>query len=1170
MKISCIIALLNRRYGCTDDIGTLEKIKSWVKTRIPVYPELLMLNMEQKLLESRDFDVVALIESLAKLLSSRSISAVPMAKYNFCYALVGYLERSYASTVSRAPVSGASTTTLLYLSPVMMGMNYVMGSFNTDYQTRPLESFLELFVEDDVLVTLLQDDIVQATESFFARYSVKDKKQKAYIFKLLLSRDLHEDPIVLIQFVEKFFVLNSTSRVLGGHTKIYDFQACRAWFDQLYVTSYTLSLAIDYLASSPEQAQILYVVHYISAFLKVELSELQTLKPSFQNGNFKVFLMLLEMRTGLKILNPDEGIVDIHSLFQSLYRFIGIIVHNLDPKEGEEFLCVIHDKVTKEVYGVLEERFKSYLESLVHSGTMETQSFVHEGVASSLGGPPADMLMAAELARQMSCFPVVFPITFIEVGSENQEFATSNYHVMFRTPQGIPFTLFVRFFGISRKMAASVEQVTLIHKLFPGFAKQPLYVYAAPNGEYRLFFKPVFQTTETIGIKKWFEQMITMMQVELLERACYTLACLSYEPYQLDLDLVFVVLAEQLGMQTMKEESKASLRKKIATVAASVGSLLLRDIAQITIRKELQVVLERCDVWDGSPYGTLSHLIDVDFSRLTSMQLYTVLQVLSGIGRVCYVVSPHMLPYLSSRLHLRATEQVVNVFFDTDVQLVRVFYNPAEISVRFHIFNRKGEKVFLHQSNMKGWDVGNVLDDGNCFYRAVVDQLQRRNLKAELLRETPEPHIVLRQRNQGASYKDKELVGKNDVIQFTTVFQDFAIAIMDISVPDRGYTVLFYQGRKVQSISRGVHVIRLAFAENHYMSVLANPELAQGYLTEEYNINTEVSNDHDGNLCGISYNDHGIQQSVAKTMAAFFEIPWVNDMPIVEREFGRAVIDSEAPGSQWYPDDVDVIYQDVQANTSSCVDNALFNARKAQSLGYKAYLLELNGHLVTLIHYPKSITLQDLLQKIDLADIPEDESQWKKYVEFMTGINYPMNIRNTRDIATTHTLVMLKNGEDAKLLAQYEYYLRTGEVLPTLEAGWSAGGVLMLTEIPVIELDVQNDTENDVLQQFYSTATRNNFLVDALEDMSHIEDVEEQIEFFRARILPYVIANDYDGDYARLIQILLRHYGLQPHHNTIDVSDAVNVSSQNVGFVLGSHMVGASELSLDLDLSSVI
>ncbi len=1175
MNLDTIISLLKIHYGCIEEINTLEKIKAWARTRISAYPELLMFNIAQRLLESEKFDVASLIQSLAQLLRSKSISAVPMAKYDFCNALVTYINRSYTIPSSRAPVREMGGTALLAFSPLMSVLNRVCAQINNDYQTSPLESFLEGNMP--VAFRLLQDNVVRAMSTFFETCGIRSAQQ-VYMFKLMLRESLHEDPIIFIGFIEKFFV-SEGKNVLLQKSKKFNLQACETWFEQSYVTSCELSVAIGYLPDSQERAQILYILDYLCKIVKSRhqgYDDLQKLKTHLERDNFSMVARMFEQQTKLEIFKPDSNIKE---LCQSLYHLIRIIVCDFDPRNGDCYLHAIHDNVTESLYAKLEERFKCHLKRLLRSSVMETHSFTHEGVASSLGGPPADILLAAELARQMSYCPVVFPITSMDTGSEDPDLGTTKYEVMFQTPMGIPLTLLARLFSRDSKIdEKSVMQVKLIHKLFPGFEKHPLYAYEYPNDNYRLFFKPVFNLAPATSIAKlvrtlgkergvttataiFKEQVRTMTEAQLLEKAYHSVRSFNKMP-PINLDLALQVLATQQH-STMKEESVVALRNQIAS-DDTLTAPPLRDITKKTIPRELQIALLPLSVWNGSPYGLISHYIDVDFSKLSPLEMCDVLHTLRDVSPLCQVIPPAILPYLS----LRATAQVVNVIFDIDAQLLQVTY-PPEISARFNIINRKGGKVFLHQSNMQGWDICNVPDDGNCFYHAVVDQLQKLELEKELL-EKPAPHLLLREKTQRGEYKDGEWVGENEIINFTTVFPNIAIAIMDVGIPEQGYTVLFCRGQKCTREDilpyKYIHILRLAFTRNHYMSVLTNPLLTQGYLQERYDNNDPRSklrgipldsisslkasfgeldpgeikdSNNQPMLCGTHYSNKGVKKNEAMILASFFNITWINDLPPAERGLGRVIIDSDVSGSESYFDDIHVSYQGIQCKTPSCVDNAFFTARKAQSLGYKVCLLEQDVHLVTLISYPDSMNLQDVLIKIEAEEIAEDTNLWNKYLEW-TGVNHSTN----RDISTRYSPSTLVTLYEGKLSAQYKYYLETGEIFSTL-----SNSSLMLPELDATNYLIEQYTLNNILQQFYSTVEHNNFLVDALADMANLTDVEDQIAVLSQFILPYAIDGNYEGDYAQLIQILLSHYNLQSQHNM------TQDSSHTTQLVLGGETI---------------
>ena len=1136
MNLKQLIILLKTEYRCIDDINSIEEIKTWVKPRISIYPELLTLNVTQKLLESEKFDVVAMIQSLAQLLRSRSIRAVPMIKYDFCNALIRYLDESFTSTSSRTPVHNSGLGTLILTSPAATALNLALGYANIDYQKNPLESFLESNIT--IGLSLLKDGMRFKIKEFLDKNSFS-KEVQLYILKLFLEQNEREDSEKLVQFIEKFFVSNDRG-LLSKPGNVFKFQECQAWFKKSYKKSYALSMAIGYLPDSQDVSKILYVLHHLCKFFSQskfqDYGDLRELKTLLEEKKFYEFFRKFEQKTELKILTDEiQHDSDITVLFQELYDIINITVYDLDSRHAAQYLHTIESKVPDHIYSKLKAQFKQYLQGRLHSGAMEKQKFVYDGIVSSLSGELADMLLASELGKQMSYYPLTPAIRSISIGHVDQELATAKYDVIAEAPRGIPLTLFLQFFSNSTYIVESAIQANIMRGLFPGLKKYQLCVYWAPDKQYRLYFKRV---SSPLDMEKDMPDILDKYKPGIY---------LDYNP-KLDIDLALLGLAAQLPRKTtINEEGKEVLRKKMGPYAISTS---LPVDEKFKINHTLRVKLTtHGGIWDGSPYGTMSHLLDTNFSCLNARQAYQILNILREIENVCHVISPDMLPYLLSNLYLSATRQNINIFFDTDAQLIQVSYDPSEVNARFNILNRNAEKVLLSFGNIEGWDFFNVEGDGNCFYHAVVNQLQKLDIKKELL-EKPETHLLLRKQTQREQYKDGEWVGENDIISFTTVFQDISIAIMDVGIPEQGYTVLFFKGHKCtrEDIPQDIHILRLAFTGNHYMSVLTNPSLTQGYLQESYDI--EDFNNQPM-LCGTHYSNKGVKKNEAMILASFFNITWINDLPPAERGLGRVIIDSDVPGSQSYSSDIHVIYQGIQCKTPSCVDNAFFTARKAQSLGYKVCLLEQDVHLVTLISYPESMTLQDVLIKIDAVEIAEDTSMWEKYLEW-TGINHSTN----RDISIKYSPSILGNIYDEKLLAQHKYYLETGEIFSTL-----ANSSLMLPELDSINYVIEQYMLNDILQQFYSTAEHNNFLVDALADMANLTNVEEQIAVLSQFILPYVIDGNYEGDYVQLTQILLSHYNLEPQHNMLH--DSSNTTQLVLG---GENIILEGSISYTLDL----
>jgi tetratricopeptide (TPR) repeat protein len=134
---------------------------------------------------------------------------------------------------------------------------------------------------------------------------------------------------------------------------------------------------------------------------------------------------------------------------------------------------------------------------------------------------------------------------------------------------------------------------------------------------------------------------------------------------------------------------------------------------------------------------------------------------------------------------------------------------------------------------IKHWNLYDVKGDGNCFYYAVIDQLQL--LKHPFLKQIPltrAPHDFLRSKIQGTSYHNREWAG-DDEIEKTAHELNIVIAIINTTHPDSGYTYYYFnKGETLATINVGQittpppdqQVIKLAFTGNHFLSVRQEPQ----------------------------------------------------------------------------------------------------------------------------------------------------------------------------------------------------------------------------------------------------------------------------------------------------------------------------------------------------------
>jgi hypothetical protein len=150
---------------------------------------------------------------------------------------------------------------------------------------------------------------------------------------------------------------------------------------------------------------------------------------------------------------------------------------------------------------------------------------------------------------------------------------------------------------------------------------------------------------------------------------------------------------------------------------------------------------------------------------------------------------------------------------------------------------KSGEKSgSIGPRKIEGWDIHDVDDRGNCFYDAVVHQLQ---LQAH-------PFIGgiegtnLRLRVQGESFRDLEWADEPTIEVFLRKFPDCVLAVVDTRHPDSGFTCYFadsvtgeiitYAPEAGGTLPVGRFLLRIAATGNHFMSVKSHPALERGVI----------------------------------------------------------------------------------------------------------------------------------------------------------------------------------------------------------------------------------------------------------------------------------------------------------------------------------------------------
>lgn len=129
---------------------------------------------------------------------------------------------------------------------------------------------------------------------------------------------------------------------------------------------------------------------------------------------------------------------------------------------------------------------------------------------------------------------------------------------------------------------------------------------------------------------------------------------------------------------------------------------------------------------------------------------------------------------------------------------------------------------------LPSWDFEDVEGKGNCFYLAVIKQLQK--IQHPFLMEVPdgtEPHDSLRLRIQGRDFEDKEWATDDQINTLVTIF-DIMVAILDTRAP-LGYEYRYNTASGISIKFDKKHLppekplIKIACTGAHYLSIQREP-----------------------------------------------------------------------------------------------------------------------------------------------------------------------------------------------------------------------------------------------------------------------------------------------------------------------------------------------------------
>lgn len=230
-----------------------------------------------------------------------------------------------------------------------------------------------------------------------------------------------------------------------------------------------------------------------------------------------------------------------------------------------------------------------------------------------------------------------------------------------------------------------------------------------------------------------------------------------------------------------------------------------------------------------------------NLSKETGMNFYA-LNTKEGPGGKCGAVLVDRLQKITQATESFDIQQMTDGFssYDSNGNPSAAEQQQFEEAIRLSLEDAQ-EKGKIGPRDIRDWGIKEVKDDGNCFYDAVADQLER--LAPSTLQECPsetEKHVFVRGRVQGIGFQDREWADQTNIANFTKEF-NVAVAIMDTKQPEKGFYLLVHDGKQVETVPEGTAIVRLASTGNHFMSVHSNPELKDGKLRGAYTIGNDDS-----------------------------------------------------------------------------------------------------------------------------------------------------------------------------------------------------------------------------------------------------------------------------------------------------------------------------------------
>lgn len=243
--------------------------------------------------------------------------------------------------------------------------------------------------------------------------------------------------------------------------------------------------------------------------------------------------------------------------------------------------------------------------------------------------------------------------------------------------------------------------------------------------------------------------------------------------------------------------------------------------------------------------------------------------------------APPPLSRVSASVSSSSSSSDGRVDVNEEISYQSMLSDPTGITIATQnsiITEREEPEVFA--KTIPGFTIGDVLDDGDCFYRAMVKQFER--LNTPHLRAVPsgkEAHVFFRKEVEGREHG--EWVQDAD---FDSIAEKLGIiiAVVNIEHHQGGFTCYLGDGDRARNPSELPPVdrrpiIRLAYNGNHYMPVQSHPQLAAGALRAAYNPRSLEASKVSTSRQFLS--DHSAQSQavpLSKHRSAFLSVPSSN------------------------------------------------------------------------------------------------------------------------------------------------------------------------------------------------------------------------------------------------------------------------------------------------------